>query len=165
MIPNRGEIAVRIQRTCRELEIPTVTVFSEPDRHALHVRYADEAYPLEGSAPRETYLNQDNRYVPQGGETCNDDPIYTVCSNALVDLARMRWSVLNKDYNDDVLSRWENEGCMNEVKQRLGYRFGLLQAILPDSAKPGGAINLNFNIVNYGFASPYNPRNLEIIFN
>ena len=110
-----------------------------------------------------TYLNQDNRYVPQGGETCNDDPTYTVCSNALVDLARMHWSVLNKDYNQDVLSRWENEGCMNEVKMRLGYRFALLEATLPDSVKPGGAININFDIVNDGFASPYNPRNIEVI--
>ena len=59
LIPNRGEIAIRIQRTCRELEIPTVAVFSEPDRYALHVRYADEAFPLPGSAPGETYLNQE----------------------------------------------------------------------------------------------------------
>ena len=110
-----------------------------------------------------TYLNLDNRYLPQGGETCNDDPTYTVCSNALVDLARMHWSVLNKDYNLDVLGRWQSEGCMNEVKRRLGYRFALLQATLPDSAKPGGELNLNFDVVNYGFASPFNPRNLEII--
>ena len=60
LIPNRGEIAVRIQRTCRELNIPTVAVFSDPDRYALHVRYADEAFPLNGSLPQETYLNQEH---------------------------------------------------------------------------------------------------------
>lgn len=63
LIPNRGEIAVRIQRTCRELNIPTVAVFSDPDRYALHVRYADEAYPLGGSLPAETYLNQEKIFA------------------------------------------------------------------------------------------------------
>ncbi len=59
LIPNRGEISIRVQRTCRELGIPAVAVFSEPDRLALHVRYADEAYFLPGTTPRETYLNQE----------------------------------------------------------------------------------------------------------
>ena len=108
------------------------------------------------------YLNQDNRYVPQGGETCCDCG-YAGCSNALVDLARMRYSVLNKDYHPNVLSRWVTEGCMDEVKRRLGYRFELLQATISDSIKPTGTFDLNFQISNNGFASPFNPRNLEVI--
>ncbi len=107
------------------------------------------------------YLNQDNRYVPQGGETCCDCG-YAGCSNSLVDLERMRYSVLNKDYHPNVLSRWVTEGCMDEVKRRLGYRFELLQATISDSIKPTGIFNLNFQITNQGFASPFNPRNLEI---
>ncbi|MDK2916436.1 MAG: pyruvate carboxylase subunit, partial [Euryarchaeota archaeon] len=59
LIANRGEIAIRVMRACRELGIDTVAIYSEPDRNALHVKYADEAFCVGEAHPSKSYLNKE----------------------------------------------------------------------------------------------------------
>ena len=74
LIANRGEIAIRIMRTCREMGISTVAVFSDADRTSLHVQYADEAYHIGPSNASESYLNSDK--IIEVAKKVNADAIH-----------------------------------------------------------------------------------------
>src|SRR5680860_964230 len=74
LIANRGEIAIRIARACRELGVRSVAVYSEVDRDALHVRSADEAYLLGPTAASESYLNVER--ILEAARTAGVDAIH-----------------------------------------------------------------------------------------
>jgi acetyl-CoA carboxylase, biotin carboxylase subunit len=74
LIANRGEIAIRIMRTCREMGITTVAVFSDADRTSMHVRYANEAYHIGASASSESYLN--SAKIIEVAKMCKADAIH-----------------------------------------------------------------------------------------
>jgi len=59
LIANRGEIAIRVMRACRELDIDTVAIYSDADKNALHVKYADEAFHVGEAHPSKSYLNME----------------------------------------------------------------------------------------------------------
>ena len=75
LIANRGEIAVRITRPCRELDIETVAVYSEADRESLHVKYADYAYPIGPAPSAQSYLSGD-RIIGVAKKSGAEVPIY-----------------------------------------------------------------------------------------
>ena len=74
LVANRGEIAVRVMRSCREMEITSIAVFSEADRTAKHVLYADEAYCIGPAASKESYLNIEK--IIEVAKSCRADAIH-----------------------------------------------------------------------------------------
>ena len=74
LIANRGEIAIRVMRACRELGIATAAVYSDADRSAIHVRYADEAHHIGGASPRESYLQLER--IVKVAHDCGADAIH-----------------------------------------------------------------------------------------
>ena len=96
LIANRGEIAIRIMRSCREMEIESVAVFSEADRTSRHVLYADEAYCIGGAASTESYLNIEN--------------IITVAKEHQVDAIHPGYGFLSE--NSNFARRCKEEGII-----------------------------------------------------
>ena len=74
LIANRGEIAIRVMRACREMGIPSVAVFSEADKNALFAKYADEAYPIGPAPASQSYLNISK--VIETARECGADAIH-----------------------------------------------------------------------------------------
>ena len=74
LIANRGEIALRVIRTCKEMDIKTVAVYSTADKESLHVRFADEAVCIGPAASSDSYLNMPN--IIAAAEITNSDAIH-----------------------------------------------------------------------------------------
>lgn len=111
------------------------------------------------------YLEQMTRFVPVGGETCQVTPSEhrSDCPTALLELARFHFTTINSEFYQADLDRWKTEGCYDEIDRRLGYRFELVQASLPKSAKPGGRFVLEVSLKNVGFGALYNPRPVFLV--
>jgi len=93
---------------------------------------------------------------PVGGETCNPSSPRVNCTTATTELQAMHFSDLNEDYEPGVITVFKNQGCFDDIKRKLGYRFRLTDATYPTSASSGSSFNLQVNLTNDGYASPYN---------
>lgn len=114
------------------------------------------------------YMALDSRFVPVGGETCSDFNPYSNCNGqpgggAQSEMERMHWSYLNADYNNALNNDWVGGGCIDEIKQRLGYRLELQTGEYPTEAQPGQSISIKIDLKNKGFAAPFNARLLRLL--
>jgi hypothetical protein len=105
----------------------------------------------------------DSRYFIMGGETCNVSD-YCTCTASLRDMRNYHWTYLNSSYNSSVLDRWTNNGCMDEIKDRLGYRIVMENASCTGTLQKGSTAHIRLSFRNDGFAAPQNPRSAELVF-
>ena len=117
----------------------------------------------EPVAEWEDYVERDGRYLPIGGETCALNAPKTDCEQALSIMQAQHWSYLNKEYNQAVLDAWDDQGCGDEIRRRLGYRLALESATLSEAVAPGGVLRVDLVIGNRGFSAPFNRRPIILV--
>jgi Domain of unknown function (DUF4832)/Domain of unknown function (DUF4874) len=111
------------------------------------------------------YITQISPFIAMGGETCSLTPAQhrTDCPAAEMELAKFHWSYLNSIFYEPDLERWKTEGCYDRIARNLGYRLQLERSNFPSQVKRDRQFRGNFVVKNVGYASPYNPRGLELI--
>ena len=115
---------------------------------------------------KEQYLARETRFVPMGGETCNPRPDAGDryhCANAVREMDLLNWSFLNFNYSRQILDTWVEQGCMREVERRLGYRLAMRNGSFSRTVAPGGTFHFDLEMVNEGFAAPFNPRDVQVV--
>ena len=70
----------------------------------------------------------------------------------------LHWTYLNAQYNQLVLAAWSEQGCAPEIRKRLGYRLAATRVVYAPVASPGGTLPVEIELVNRGFAAPFNER-------
>lgn len=109
------------------------------------------------------YLEQETKFVPMGGETCDFDPSRSNCDVGITEMERFHWSYMNIDYYPEVIEEFGENNCLNDIRKRLGYRFNLTSGVFPTNANAGGTLPITIKLRNKGFASIYNDRKAYIV--
>lgn len=122
----------------------------------------DDRGTFGGNRNFRKYWEWESKYLPMGGETCQPSS-YSECNSALENMAKYHWSFLNMNYHPGVISDWLTNNCMDEIQRRLGYRFVLTEGSFSNNISVGEKFEMELNMMNIGFAAPYNPRNAELI--
>uniref|UniRef100_A0AB33JS13 DUF4832 domain-containing protein n=1 Tax=Prevotella sp. GTC17262 TaxID=3236797 RepID=A0AB33JS13_9BACT len=111
------------------------------------------------------YIAEEGLYLPIGGETCLPSPSAAISTGAaaVTDLSMLHWSFLNDAYDKKVLNKWESEGYMTDIKNKLGYRVSLLRGEYSTKHQPGSDFVCKLSLLNLGYAAMYNPRDIYVV--
>ncbi len=153
---------------------PTEAFKGTPKSRLGHQNEGLGANPTEGQVMskdpterriEESYLNQDDRFVPAVAETeYFDKGVSSHCDRNLPIIRSRRYSLIHKRFNLKTLNLWRQEGCFDEIEQKIGYRFVAIESDMPRSISKSAKIPLRLTLKNEGWASPFNRRSIEIVF-
>jgi hypothetical protein len=111
------------------------------------------------SAPSPTdsnYLIAQTENLPMTGETNQVNAPRTDCANAMIELHKYNWSLMNKDYLTANITTWTSQGCFTEIERRLGYRYELLNSSFANNI-------LTVNLQNSGYANVFKSRKAFVV--
>jgi hypothetical protein len=144
-------------------------LLSTVDDYGTYYDYGSSAQPRQpANEVLRKYIEADTRFTAVGGETCDDafspQNDCAPAGHAEDEMRRMHYSYLNAAYNTDVNNDWDSSGCLENIKRNLGYRFVLRNITLPSGISNKRSFNISFQLENKGYASPYNPRPVQLVF-
>lgn len=141
---------------------------SSPDDYGTYYDYGSSSQPRQpANKLLRKYIEADTKFTAVGGETCDDmfspQNDCAPAGYAEDEMRRMHYSYLNAAYNTDVNNDWDSNGCLYNIKRKLGYRFVLQKSTFLQQVKKSDKFLVDFVIENTGYASPFNPRPVKII--
>ena len=109
------------------------------------------------------YLDQETKYLPMGGETCAVNVPRSECPTAVYELQKFHWTYMNLDYNASVISGFQSGSCFADIKNKLGYRYELINGNYPQFANSGTLMPITLKIKNSGYSTIVNPRTVYLV--
>ena len=108
------------------------------------------------SSTDSNYLQTQTANLPMAGETDALNAPRTDCANAMLEMNKYNWSLLNKDYLVANITNWTSQGCYSDIEKKLGYRFELLNSTIANNT-------LTVTLQNVGFANIFKPRKAFLV--
>ena len=127
----------------------------------------DNMGTYQDTATEKPWLAQETLYVPIGGETditdVNKAKKWATYEKTTAEMSRLHWTFIQSGYATQTTDYWRGNGTFDELNRKMGYRYQLVSATLPDQASAGGKANINIKIKNAGYAPLYNERHAYLV--